>query len=181
MVSKPHPGGEPLMEKVELYLKSRDILERLKAIEMLRELGDKQRLISLLYSESWHTREKAAEALATFGDAVKDDILPLLDEGYWFVRAAAAYILGEIGDVRAVPKLLERLQERNESVKGEAAKALAKILHDHPEVQTEIESDLRLLMENILKDLKEFDLLEGIRKARVHGDVKKNSLLSSRD
>ncbi len=154
---------------VEQFLKSKDLLERIKGVELLRERGDKGRLLALLYSDSWHVRERAAQALATFGDLVEDDILPMLHEGYWYVRAAAAFVAGEIESVKAVPELLELLEEKNYTVRNEAARALAKILARHPDLYNEIAPDRRVLLENLLKALKAFDLLEAMRNARAHG------------
>lgn len=180
MVPKSQQSGEPLKENVEIYLKSRNILDRLKGVDMLKESGNKQRLLELLYSESWHTRERAAQALASFGESVKDDVLPLLQEGYWFVRAASAYIIGEIKDSRALPQLVNKLKERNETVRSESAKAIAKIIKAYPELAGELNPDDRVLLENTLKDLKEFDLLEEVRKARTHAKSKENTLSTQR-
>lgn len=152
---------------VEQFLKSRDLLERIKGVELLRERGDKGRLLALLYSDSWHVRERAAQVLATFGDLVEADILPMLNEGYWYVRAAAAYVAGEIQSLKAVPTLLKLLHEKNYTVRNEAARALAKILARHPELYNDVDPEHRVLLENLLKSLKAFDLLEAMRNARA--------------
>ncbi len=154
---------------VEQFLKSRDLLDRIKGVELLRERGDKGRLLALLYSDSWHVRERAAQVLATFGDLVENEVLPMLNEGYWYVRAAAAYVVGEIRSTKAVPTLLKLLHEKNYTVRNEAARALAKILTDHPDLYNDIDPEHRVLLENLLKAIKEFELLEAMRSARSHG------------
>ncbi len=81
----------------------------------------------------------------------------------------AAYVVGEIRSTRAVPTLLKLLHERNYTVRNEAARALAKIFSEHPELYDEVDPEHRVLLENLLKAIKEFDLLEAMRNARAHG------------
>ncbi len=149
--------------QVEQLLKSKDLLARLKAVELLKEMGDKERLLSLLYSESWHVREKAAQALVQFGNEIKERVRPMLDEGYWYVRAAAAYVVGELADFEALPRLKKMLDETNETVRGEVAKAIAKMIKLNRKVLDELDVDEKLKLENTLKALKEFSLLEVIK------------------
>lgn len=151
-------------DPIEQLLKSKDLLDRLKAIDILEERRDVERLLNLLYSESWHVREKAAKVLSNFGKNIRRRIEPLLDEGYWYVRASAAFILGEIGDEGVFPKLLSLLKERNETVKGEAAKALAKLIKNNRRLLDSLELDDKITLENTLKSLKEFELMEIIKK-----------------
>ncbi len=150
-------------DPLEQLLKSKDILERLRAVDMLKERGNKDKLIELLYSNSWHVRERAAQYIPDFGEEVKDTIPPLLDERFWYVRAAAAYVIGELGDERAFAKLRTMLTEKNETVRGEVAKAVAKIIRKRHKFFEELEPEERIALENTLKSLKEFELLEGIR------------------
>ena len=150
-------------DPLEHLLKSKDILERLRAVDMLKERGDKDKLIELLYSNSWHVRERAATYIPEFGDDVKDAIPPLLEERFWYVRAAAAYVIGELGDERAFAKLKTMLSEKNETVRGEAAKAVAKIIKKRPKFFEELEPEERITLENTLKSMKEFELLEAIK------------------
>ncbi|HDM90928.1 MAG: hypothetical protein DRQ06_01590 [Candidatus Hydrothermota bacterium] len=149
--------------QIEQFLKSKDLMTRLKAVEMLKELGDKEKLLSLLYSESWHVREKAAQALVEFGSEIRKKVEPMLDEGYWYVRAAAAYVIGEVGDASVLPKLKKMLSETNETVRGEVARAIAKMIKRDRKVLDELEVDEKLKLESTLKALKEFSLLEVIK------------------
>lgn len=150
-------------DPIEQMLRSKDLAERLKAVQLLAERRDKTRLLSLLFSESWHVREKTAKLLVSFGEEIKDDILPLLDEGYWYVRAAACLIIGEIGDERALPRLVELLKEHNETVRGEAAKAIAKLVKGDRKLYENIDLNDRLILENTLKAQKAFELLEVVK------------------
>jgi len=150
-------------DPLEQMLRSKDLAERLKAVQLLAERGDKARLLSLLFSESWHVREKAAQLLISFGEEIKDDLLPLLEEGYWYVRAAVCSIIGEIGDVRALSKLLELLKEPNETVRGKAAIAIAKLVKKDHRLIENIDLNDRLTLENTLKAQKAFDLLEVVK------------------
>jgi HEAT repeat protein len=156
-----HKRGQK--DPVEQLLRSKDVSMRLKAVDVLLERRDLPGLVSLLFSESWHVREKAAKALADFGKEVGDLVIPLLNEGYWYVRAAAAQVIGEIADERAFDRLKELLRERNNTVRIKAAIALAKIISQNKERMQEISLEEKILLENTLKAEKAFDLLSLIK------------------
>lgn len=148
---------------VDDLLRSKDILKRFAAVDLLKERGDIERLRDLLFNESWHLRERAAQALASFGERVGDLVRPLLDEGYWYVRASAAFVVGEIGDVKSFEKLKELMTERNETVRSEACKAIAKLIIKNASLAEKLSLDERVVLENTLKSIKEFDLLDAIK------------------
>ncbi len=152
--------------EVDDLLRSKDLTKRLSAVDILLEKRDVDRLIELLHSESWHLREKAAQALITFGMDVADRVRPLLDEGYWYVRAVASFVLGEIGDEDAFDRLKELLNERNETVKARASVALAKLISKNASLSEKLSIEEKVILENMLKSLKEFDLIEKIRPAQ---------------
>ncbi len=154
--------GKPRNEVDEL-LRSKDITKRLSAVDLLLKKGDREKLIELIRSESWHLREKAADALVTYGLEIADSVRPLLDEGYWYVRAVAAYIVGEIGDEKAFDRLKEMLHEKNETVKAKASVALAKLIKKNVSLMDRLSFEERVILENNLKSLKEFDLIEHIK------------------
>jgi HEAT repeat protein len=163
MVRKDPPKRTVKQDPLEQLLKSKDIVERLRAVDMLKERGNVEKLIELLHANSWHVRERASQYIAELGDEVKDAIPPLLDEKFWYVRSAAAFVIGELGDERAFAKLRTMLHERNETVRNEVARAVAKIIRKRHKLFEELEPEERISLENTLKSLKEFDLLEGIR------------------
>jgi len=59
-------------------------------------------------------------------DEIDDLISDLEDEDPW-IRAGAAFALGEIGDTRAVDLLISVLKDEDSTVREEAAGALGKI------------------------------------------------------
>lgn len=150
-------------DPVEQLLRSKDVSLRMKAVDILAEKRDLPRLVSLLFSESWHVREKAAKALASFGNEVSNLVLPLLNEGYWYVRASAAYIVGEIQEEKSFERLKNMLNENNRTVRAQAAFALAKIVSKKRELADNINLEEKILLENTLKAEKAFDLLEAIK------------------
>jgi len=156
-------GRRGQKDPVEQLLRSKDVSLRMKAVDILAEKRDLPRLVSLLFSESWHVRERAAKALASCGPEVSDLVFPLLDEGYWYVRASAAFIMGELQDDRSFDKLKEMLGESNNTVRAQAAFALAKILSKKRELAENISLEEKILLENTLKAEKAFDLLEAIK------------------
>ncbi len=163
-MAKKGGSGKPQELTVEMLLKSRNILDRLQAVQILKEKRDKDKLFELLYSESWHVREKAAEALCEWGSEIEDRTIPLLEEKFWYVRSVAAFILGNVGTEKSVEPLKKHLRERNEPVRIESAKALAKIKLRKPEISELLqEEDLNLVEEN-LKIARENELLEKFKK-----------------
>ncbi|HOK23362.1 MAG TPA: HEAT repeat domain-containing protein [Candidatus Hydrothermia bacterium] len=89
--------GDIKSQEIEQLLKSPNILDRFKAVDILAEKRDVGKLISLLYSESWHLREKVQDALSQFTlNELRDKLLPLLNERMWFVRAGAIRVLGNL-------------------------------------------------------------------------------------
>jgi len=85
-------------------------------------------LIEKLKDENLDVREKAAEELVQIGiPAVQALINTLRLEEDNELKWRAARILGEIGDTRAIPALIECLREESADVREQAAWALGKI------------------------------------------------------
>ncbi|HHF53297.1 MAG TPA: HEAT repeat domain-containing protein [candidate division WOR-3 bacterium] len=157
------PTKDKSRDPVEQMLKSKNILERMDAVEILQRRGDKEKILELIYSESWHLRQKAQEALISFGESIIEMVRPLLNEKFWYVRSAAINILGEVGDTESFSKIKTFLKEKNETVRNNAALALIKLLKKDDKLKEQLDKDERILTENILKNLKEFELLEVLR------------------
>lgn len=121
-------------------------------------------LLQVLYMESWYTRERAAAALQSLGPPVEEKVLPLMDEGYWYVRAMAIRVLGEVGSAERFPMILDHLQERNQAVLKETARAVVRMLERFPELKSDLTPAHRQRIEEILTHHKEISLLENTRK-----------------
>ncbi len=122
-------------------------------------------LLQVLKSESWYTRERAAAALISIGAAVEEKVLSLLEEGYWYVRAMALRVLGEVGKPERFPLILRHLEERNQAVLREAARAVVRMIERAPELRGELTPTHRQRVEEILTHHKELQALEDFRKA----------------
>ena len=72
-------------------------------------------------------RKKAAENLARIGRPAVAPLICALDDRVSYVRALAAYALGNIGDPRALNPLKKALQDKDSSVRKEAKEALIKL------------------------------------------------------
>jgi len=120
-------------------------------------------LLSLLYSESWYTREAAADALVALGPRVMDAVFPLLEEGYWYVRAAAFRILGHLESEKLLPHILKALQDNNVAVRLEAARAAVRLFLAHPELKQHLSQEERAEIEAILAHHKELELLQRLQ------------------
>lgn len=109
---------ETLLEssKLENEEKNRINEELNRELKRYREeVGDVERLIELLRSDSVEVRRNAANALREFGEQAKPAVSTLTellktDDDKW-VRVNAAEALGDIGDSSAVPVLIKTLME----------------------------------------------------------------------
>ena len=152
-----------LTQALKDQLRSRDLKERFAAIEELARLGLVEELLDVLHSESWYTREKAAEALIQLGEQVEEKTVPFLEEGYWYTRAMALRILGKVGKPERLPLLVRHLSERNQAVRREAAMAVVAMLERFPELRAELSSTDRQTVERILTEHKEVEALQSLR------------------
>ena len=85
-------------------------------------------LISELDSEDPDIQQSAAIHLIEMGDSVVEPMIEALNHNSWRVRYLSAWVLGEIGDTRAVEPLVNALnQDNNTDVKDWVAKALGEI------------------------------------------------------
>ena len=84
-------------------------------------------LIASFRNKDKTERKKAAENLAKIGGAAVAPLICALDDRVSYVRALAAYALGNIGDVRALNPLKKALQDKDSSVRKEAKEALNKL------------------------------------------------------
>jgi HEAT repeat protein len=182
-------SGKGLTEQeIEQLLKSNNLLEKFKAVELLKERKSLDRLLGLIFSESWHLREKVQEALSQFSlNELADKLIPLLDEKIWYVRAAAINILGNLAtkelenksaegeaveqEETSLPKGYERigelfdiiiphLLEKNEVVRAKTAKSVAQICTLVPYLKGKLSSEQHVIVENQLREMKEFEILQ---------------------
>ncbi len=97
------------------------------AIELLGATNDPRAigpLLATLRRGSAEERKAAAEALGRIGKLAFDPVQALFNEGNPEVQPHAIKALGEIGDDRAVPLLLARLNDSNLDVRRSAVEAL---------------------------------------------------------
>jgi len=99
------------------------------------------KLIELLQDESWYLRERAGDALASFGVEAAPAVEGLLRGGLWYTRAAALRVLGQIAAPRSLCLLVDLVGNSNRTIADTATRALigycrsdrslavAKILH----------------------------------------------------
>lgn len=99
---------------------SRDLTKgtgRKKAFELIETFKDKDRT----------QRKKAAEGIIGLGKIAVDPLIVALGDKASYVRAMAAYALGNIGDRKAVDPLKRALKDRDSNVRKEAEEALTKL------------------------------------------------------
>ena len=99
-------------------------------------------LIQALYDKNSYVRQSAAEGLAMIGEEVIDTVPALIqvllaqDEN---AGEYAAWVLGEIGSLDAIPALIQALQNKNEFVDGGAVSEMTDMIRlglqdPHPNV-----------------------------------------------
>lgn len=159
MAKTQKPSGDDLITKL---LNSKNILDRLNAVDILLKEKNKNKILELIHSESWHLRDKVKRVLCQFGKEILPDIRPLLDQRFWYVRSAAIYILGEIGEAEDFDKIKHYLNSKNRTVRQETSIAIAKLIKKLPSLKEKLTQDEILLLENNLKEFKEFDLVDAI-------------------
>jgi hypothetical protein len=108
------------------------------AIEALQKLHAVDELCTAfkMVDTDRSSRERIRAALARVGTAAVEPIISLLDSNIPEKRFDAVWILGEIGDRRAIKPLLSCLGGREEDIKGMACEALARIGTRYGNVET---------------------------------------------
>jgi HEAT repeat protein len=121
--------------------KTLDLVARLKhcrtlpeILEACSDVGREKDLLHLLTdvlgSDEVSVRWKAAVALTEMGSAAVESLLECLSDSRAWVRSSAAWVLGNIGDARAVPVLRQYLEDPSADVRKETAEALGKLAKD---------------------------------------------------
>jgi HEAT repeat protein len=88
---------------------------------------DIAKLITDLGAGDWGVRHQARESLLDIGPTAVEPVSAALASANAGVRWGAAKVLEQIGDARAIPGLVERLEDSDGSVRYLAAEALAKV------------------------------------------------------
>ncbi|MDR2967150.1 MAG: HEAT repeat domain-containing protein [Methanobacteriaceae archaeon] len=84
-------------------------------------------LIATLKDKNKLVRREASTALSRMGNKVIDPMLNILNDDDWRVRGAAAWVLGSIGDKKAIEPLKNLLEDESGFVKSGAKWAIDKI------------------------------------------------------
>jgi HEAT repeat protein len=91
-------------------------------------MSDRQDLSSLIKALASETmRFEAADALISLGGKAVEPLQAALKLENWKIRGNAAWILGKIGDARAVDALIDALNDDVAEVRGTAGQALINI------------------------------------------------------
>lgn len=133
----------------------------------------KQALYGLLVDR--HHRVRANAALALY-PVCRDEVLKVLKQmlyaGDRWTRAAAVFVLGEIGDVAAAGLLVEMLYDEDSRVRLNTVKALSKVKND--EINRMIIDSIAVVEEKILQavsDTLDSEVSDASERARYYRDM----------
>jgi len=120
-------GGPKVVDGVVALLADSDDFIRRYAVEILNAVPSERAvepLIRALRDDDWWVRERSIDALAKTGDSRA--VEPLLDLLHVDATAAPHCVraLGILGDVKAVPKLVELVNSDSDEIQREAMDAL---------------------------------------------------------
>jgi HEAT repeat protein len=132
----PSEGGVAMA--MEGGKKREELIRQLKHSRTLPEIqatytalgGDRETvslLTQVLGTEEMSLRWKAAVALSDIGSGAVEDLIRCLTDEKSCVRSSAAWVLGNIGDGRAIRPLEKVLGDRTLEVRKEATEALRKL------------------------------------------------------
>ena len=112
----------------ELFLSTVNTIFFSKLFEMTEKIfGDITPLIEALGDKDVNVRYAATDALVRIGKPAVQPLIRALKYKEWYVRKRAAYILGKIGDKRAIRPLIEALRDEDADVRYAATEALVRI------------------------------------------------------
>jgi HEAT repeat protein len=152
-------------------LKSANMKRKIRVLDKINGVNERDSiniLLKVLEDESWILREKAAHKITQYGSRVVGRLERLLIRGYWYTRAAACLALGEIGNARSIPAIVDvLLREDNPTAIKEAARALVKIAQHQPESYTEVFNSLGLSKSDHDRIR---ELIDGVVKNPLHAE-----------
>lgn len=123
--------GDPVaVNALIALLNDRESYVKRDAADALGAIGDVHAIAPLIQGlRDWENNRYCAEALARIGEASIEPLLAALDDPNRLTRGYAAKALGEIGNHRAVPRLIDVLSDLAEDiwVRRQAAEALGRI------------------------------------------------------
>jgi HEAT repeat protein len=128
-------GGHRAVEPLLGCLRETHLPAAARALAVFREARAVPAMVQAL--EDSFVRERIADAIMRFGTAAVPDLMDTVEErkprrgpeARWSAdrRAAAARLLGEIGDAMAYPSLVPLLKDPDPSIRMEAAVALLRL------------------------------------------------------
>jgi HEAT repeat protein len=120
MGGQPRPGRKMFASGSQMD-ESRHYIDQLRAAPPEEAIP---RLAAMLADESWYLRQRAGEALATYGLAAAPALENLLQSGLWYTRAAALRVLGAIAAPSCLAAIVGFLEDSNRAIGEEAARSL---------------------------------------------------------
>ena len=122
-----------------------------------------------------HHRVRANAALALY-PVCREDVLKVLKQmlyaGDRWTRAAAVYVLGEIGDVAAAGLLVEMLYDEDSRVRLNTVKALSKVKND--DINRMVIDSIAVVEEKILQavsDTLDREVTDADERARYYRNI----------
>jgi HEAT repeat protein len=120
-------GVEVVDPLIDALLNNRNKDIKISVAKILGDIGNEKAidpLITTLSSPHKLLRREASTSLIKFGNSAVDSLINLLSNDNWKIRGAAAWVLGSIGDKRAIDPLKKLIDDKNGFVKSGVKKSL---------------------------------------------------------
>ncbi|MDR3222527.1 MAG: HEAT repeat domain-containing protein [Methanobrevibacter sp.] len=123
-------GTDAVDALIDALLNNRNKDVKISSAKVLGAIGDKKAidpLITTLSSPNKMVRREASTALIKMGNSAVEPLIFLLDTEDWKIRGAASWVLGSIGDKRAIKPLKSLLNDENGYVRAGVKKSLSSL------------------------------------------------------
>lgn len=110
-------------------LKNKDSEVRESAVDALKRFGEtavEPLIVALKYEDS-KSQENIVKAIKEIGEVAVDILIKTLQSEDFDMRVLVAWVLGQIGDSRAIDPLIAALQDKEFLIQAKAAEALGEI------------------------------------------------------
>ncbi len=128
-----------------------EIIRTIEEIKKLEEKREPEKILPYLSHPSFLVRERAAKAISKTGKHLREKIVEILENGFWYEKAATLEILGEWANEKDINLFVRFLNDKNSLIREKAALSLFSTIKRLPALPQDFNP-------NILKKVREIFL-----------------------